>query len=171
VGRRRRAIAVAIDAATLLVAAVIISTVAVGWLLARTDLGLLEVRDSDARLGAALVLAVPPAWLAWLLPGVLRGATPGQRRAGLEVEGSVVRRVNRLAFHPLALPLWVWLALTALAFGTPRLGVAVAFVAALVLAMAFGSFVLWVISPTSRALHDRLARTRLVPAVRPESHS
>jgi uncharacterized RDD family membrane protein YckC len=167
--RRQRGLAVAIDAATLLVALVITTTVAVGWLLARTETGRLEVRDADARLAAALVLAVPPTWLAWLVPGVARGATPGQRRAHLEVRGSLVARVNRLALHPLALLLWGWLALTAFAFGTPRLGVAVAFLAAFVLALGLGSFVLWMISPTSRALHDRLARTRLVRTAPPES--
>jgi uncharacterized RDD family membrane protein YckC len=59
--------------------------------------------------------------------------------------------------------------LTGLALGRPRFGVAVAFVAAFVLALGLGSFALWVISPTSRALHDRLARTRLVRAAPPES--
>jgi len=171
VSRGRRAVAVGIDAATLFLAVVISSSVALGWLLARTDAGRLEVRDADARFAAALVLAAPPGWLGWILPGAVRGATPGQRRAELEVRGSLVARVNRLAFHPLALPLWGWLSLTFIALGTPRLAVAVAFVAAFVFALALGSLILWVISPTSRALHDRLARTRLVRAAPPpKSH-
>ena len=160
--RRRRSFAVAFDAATLLLAVVIAGTAAGGWLLARTDTGRLEVRDADARFAAALVLAVPPGWLAWFLPGIARGATPGQRRAHLEVRGSIVARLNRVALHPLALPVWGWLALTLVAFGTPRLGVAVAFVAAFVVTLGVASCLLWVISPSSRALHDRLARTRLV---------
>ena len=161
--------AVAIDVATLLVAVLIPLAFATGWLLARTEAGRLEVRDADARLAAALVLAGPPAWLGWLLPGIGGGATAGQRRAQLYVRGSLVARVNRLALHPLTLPLWSWLALTLIASGTPRLGFAALLVGGFVLALALGSSVLWLISPSSRALHDRLARTHLVRTTRPES--
>ena len=167
--RRRRASAVARDAATLLLPLVIAMALATVWLLARTEAGLLAVRDVDARRAAALVLAVPPAWLAWLLPGVARGATVGQRHADLQVRGNWLARVNRLAFHPLALPLWGWLALVLAAANLPRLAVAVALVAAFTLALALGSTVLWAASPASRALHDRVGRTRLVHAARTES--
>jgi hypothetical protein len=140
--------------------------VAAGWLLARTDAGRLEVRDADARFAASLLMAVPPAWLAWLAPGLARGATSGQRRAGLGVRGTLIARINRFALHPLALPLWIWVALVVFALGSPKFGVAVAFVAALVLLLAVASLVMWAASPGWRALHDRIGRTRLVSVAR-----
>jgi hypothetical protein len=164
VSRRRRAAAACFDAATLLVALCVAGVAATGWLLARTEAGRLDVREADARIAAALVLATPPAWLAWFAPAAVRGVTPGQRRAALEVDGTGLARALRLALHPLALPLWGWLALALLAAGLPLVSIVPALAAAFVLLLGAGSAVLWAASPGSRALHDRLARTRLVPA-------
>ena len=168
ISRRRRLAAAAIDAtgALLTVAAGIV--VAAGWLLLRSDLGGTDVGDGDAVAAASLVGATLPAWAAWLSLRVRRdGSTPGQRRAGLLVaRGAAMTpwlRQLRLAIHPLALPLWGWLALTALLSGLPWLwlpplvaGVAVA-LAGLV------SFALLLARPDLRAVHDLIARTELAP--------
>ncbi|MSP23056.1 MAG: hypothetical protein EXR66_08670 [Dehalococcoidia bacterium] len=171
IARRLRAAAVARDAAPLLVGLAIAVTVTTSWLLVRTEAGLLRVQDADARRAAAIVLAVPPAWAAWLAPGVAHGATSGQRRAGLQVQGGPLARLARTAIHPLSLPLWGWLALLAAASGLPWPAILFGFMATFTGLLAFGSTALWVALPTSRALHDRVARTRLTLATGEERRS
>ena len=144
-----------------------------GLLLLRTDLGRTDVGDGDAVAAVSLVTAAAPAWAAWMAARVRRdGVTPGQRRAGLRVSrrggerpAGAWRRQLRLAVHPLALPLWGWLTLTALLSGVPRLWLPPAFIATAVAFAGLLSFVLLLAEPQRRALHDRIARTRL--ALRP----
>ena len=170
VSRRRRLRAAAIDAATVLPPFVGAAIVTTGWLLLRTDLGRTDVGEGDAVAAVSLVAAAAPAWSLWLAARVRRdGATAGQRLAGLRVSrradggpNGAWRRQLRLAVHPLALPLWGWLTLTALLSGVPRLWLPPAFIAAAVAFAGLLSFVLLLAEPQRRALHDRVARTQLV---------
>jgi hypothetical protein len=71
----------------------------------------------------------------------------------------------RLATHPLALPLWGWLTLTALHSGLPWLWLPSAAVVIAVALAGLLSFALLLARPELSAIHDLIARTRLV--VRP----
>ncbi|MDP6605311.1 MAG: hypothetical protein QF664_03485, partial [Dehalococcoidia bacterium] len=115
------------------------------------------------------VAAAIPAWTAWLAARLWRdAATPAQRRQGLVLvtAGALPgetrrRRVARLAIHPLSLPGWLWLTLTAALGGVPWLWIMPALAATAVALAALGSLALLVARPQRRAVHDLLARTRL----------
>lgn len=163
--RRRRLAAVAFDLAPLVAALALALVVALAWLLWRTHAGRDDVRERDGLVAASMLAAVPPAWVAWLAPGILEGATPGQRRAGLAVEArSTAARLIRAAAHPLAVVPWAWLTVAMLALDLRPAAVAFGVDAALVTLGGLASIVLWGARPGARALHDRLAGTRLVLA-------
>lgn len=167
IARRSRLLAFALDAAGLLLAFGVALVLAMAWLLLRTGAGRFDAGDGDSVVAASMLGAAPAAWVAWLASSVQAAArTPGQRRAGLAVErldgAPATAPYVRLALHPLALPAWLWLALVALVGGLPWLPGAALVVAALLAAAGVGSFVLLLVRPTAPALHDHLARTRLV---------
>jgi hypothetical protein len=165
-GRRVRLAAAAIDAAVLLVLLTGTLIVALAYLLARTAWGRFDVGLGDALVAASLLGAGVPAWAAWQLARLqLEGATLGQRRLGLAVEARAPwRRLARFAAHPLAVPVWGWLALTALIAGLPWLPLLPALAGGLVLLAGLVSLAMLAVDPDARGLHDRLAGTRLVRA-------
>ena len=83
------------------------TALALAWLLARTQAGRLDAASGDAIAAAAIVGAAVPAWAAWQAARLhALGATTGQARLGLAVEGAPMRRVARFLLHPASLPLW-----------------------------------------------------------------
>ncbi len=138
------------------------------WLFVRSSGGAVDIAPGDARVGAAIALATPPAWFAWFASGVLSGRTWGQARTGVFVAGSGPQRALRVAAHPLAGAVWAWLVLVLLAAGQ--------ILAALVTLIVLGAVILgaavslggWVFRPAAPAVHDRIARTRVLPV---EAHS
>ncbi|RLT44006.1 MAG: hypothetical protein DWI58_02105 [Chloroflexi bacterium] len=143
--------------------------IALAWLLARTSAGSESARSVDTAIALAIVGAVPPVWLARLALGLTsRSATSGQQALGLRVQTMREPRryaaLVRLAMHPFGAVGWGWLA--------GVLALAHLYAAALVLAglaIAIGvagvvSFVLVLVTPSARALHDRVAGTALVNA-------
>ena len=168
-GRGERLAAAGLDAgggATLLVVLTGTLIVALAYLLARTSWGRLDVGVGDAFVATAIVGASVPAWTVWQLVGVhFRGATFGQRRLGLAVEGRARwRRLLRFAGHPVALPAWSWLALTALLAELPWLPLVPALAIVFVVIAGLVSFVTLLVRPQALPQHDHLAGTRLVRA-------
>jgi hypothetical protein len=166
IGRRRRLAAATIDAAGALAAIAVGAAVATAWLMLRTGFGRADVDGGDAIAAVSFVGATIPAWAAWLALRVRRdGCTPGQRRARMFVEplpGAMSwRRQLRLAAHPLTLPVWGWLTLTALLSGVPWLWLPVAAGGMVVALAGVLSFALLLVRPELNAMHDLLARTRL----------
>lgn len=144
--------------------------VSLAYLLVRTSWGAYDATDFDSALAAALLLAVPLTWAAWLLMSVAEhGATPGQRLAGLVVarreDGWRGARMQRVALHPMSLPFWLWAAAMLLLLGVPLAPWAVLLWSALVAIGGLASMVLLAIRPGTPAVHDWVARTRVV--VRP----
>lgn len=139
------------------------ATVAVLVFLIQSGGGERDLTSSAATTGWAIALAAVPAWLGLLGQGyAAHDGTPGQHRAGLAVEGTPLRRLVRLALHPVGMLGWGWLALvSALAALT---GLALLFASAAVIValggLASGAIVL--ARPGSLPLHDRIAGTRLV---------
>ena len=108
-------LALLIDWMALLLMIVVAGLLALGWLLLRTQAGRYDAPAGDALVAAALIGATAPAWTAWQAGRMyLRGATFGQARLGLAVEGGPRRRVARLLLHPVSAPLWAWLTATVL---------------------------------------------------------
>ena len=165
-GRGARLAAVGLDAGTLLVVLTGTLIVALAYLLAQTSWGRFDVGVGDAFVATAIVGSSAPAWTAWQLAELyLRGATLGQRRLGLAVEGAAPwRPLARFAVHPLALPAWGWLALTALLAELPWLPLLPALATALVALAGLVSLATLLVRPAAPPLHDRAARTRLVRA-------
>jgi len=169
-GRRRRCAAVLIDLASATLAVAAAALIATLWLLVRTAWGRDDPASGDALIATALVLAATPGWGAWQYTRVRRGeGTAGQALLGLTVrvrpDGTRARHAGasvRLAAHPLAITLWLWLAALAVMF--ERIPLALLWVgAAGVWALAgIASTVVVMRDPSARALHDRLAGTSLV---------
>jgi hypothetical protein len=161
-GRRSRAVAVAFDVAIGVGALIVGQVLAVSWLFFRTGWGRDDVASGDATIAFGLAAAAVPAWLVLLVYDLVTvGATPGQRRAGLVVEGSSMARVGRLAAHPLGLAWWAWLASMLVLAEIPwvsLLPLTALFVCAL---GGVASFVLAILRPDLPAVHDFLAHTRL----------
>jgi len=173
VTRRARLGAAALDALAVLPPLVIAGIAAVAWLLARTAWGRDDPTSVDASIALSLVAAAPGAWLARLGHAlVVSGATPGQRARGLRVERTRAvaptatdgARVLRLALHPFGAVGWALVAGTLYLAAAPEAAVAVAGIAALVLAGGAVSLAIVLVAPDARALHDRLAGTRVVRA-------
>jgi hypothetical protein len=163
VARWLRVRALVDDLAVLVAAEMLVAAVATIWLVARTDLGRLDIGDGDAAMALALLGGVVPAWLAWLALAAIDGATPGHRRAGLAIEAGRPRdRLLRLALDPRGLVGWVWL-VALLWLGEAVLVRWLALLAlAVVLGMTLTSLVLWLLRPENPPPYDRVARTRLV---------
>jgi len=158
------------DVGGLVFGALISFVVGVTYLLMRTTWGTYDAGDFDSALATALVLAVPPTQAGWLLLSVAeRGATPGQRRAGLAIarrEGEWrAARIVRMALHPLSLPAWLWLAAMLFLLAVPVLPWLVVLWSGLLAIGVLSSIVIFAIRPAAPAVHDLLARTRVV--VRP----
>ena len=138
------------------------------YLLVRTNWGSTDASDFDSAIAAALLLAVPPTWAGWLLLSVKEHrATPGQRRAGLVVarreDGWRGGRLLRTALHPLSLPFWLWsLAMLRPLLAVPVLPWPVLLWSALVVIGGLVSVVLLALRPRTPAIHDWVARTRVV---------
>lgn len=166
INRRRRLLAAGLDAAGVFAATAVALVIATIWLLSRSGLGRDDAGDGDAVLALSLVAAVVPAWTVYLGAGLwLDGRTPGQRRLGVTVgprEAAQWRRALRLALHPLSLPAWGWLALTAALSGLPWLWLPVAAAAAAIALAGAVSFVLLAVRPSLPSVHDRLTRTMLL---------
>lgn len=167
IGRRRRLTAAAIDATGALAAVAAGLVLAAAGLLLRTDLGRSDAGSGDAIAAVSIVGATLPAWAAWLALKVGRdGCTPGQRRTRLLVAPGAARtpwRLQlRLAAHPLALPVWGWFTLTALLSGLPWLWLPSAAVGMAVALAGMASLALLLARPELSAIHDLIARTRLL---------
>ena len=119
-GRLVRFSAVVVDFVTLLLPFLAGLAVAFAWLLVRSSAGRYDAETGDTLIAASLVGATIPAWTAWQGTRLYRlGATFGQARFGLAVDGAPWRRTLRLLAHPLSMPLWTWLVLTLLIAGAP----------------------------------------------------
>ena len=165
--RGARARAALSDLGVLLGGGVAAFLVAVVYLLVRTSWGATDASDFDSALAAALLLAVPLTWAAWLLMSVAEHrATPGQRRAGLVVarreDDWRSARLLRMALHPMSLPFWLWVAAMLLLLGVPLAPWAVLLWSALVVIGGLASLVLLAIRPGTPGVHDWAARTRVV---------
>ncbi len=119
-------------------------------------------RGVTALVFAVAAAGVPAATGGMAFDLATSGATAGQRRAGIHLEGSRARRLAWFALSPVALPAWAWLAaLAALATAsTPALLLAAATLIVAVAAAASGVLVLLGGTP----IHERLTGTRLVRA-------
>lgn len=105
------------DLGTLLLALAVTGTVAVVWMLARTEWGRVDLRTGDAVIAVALALGVGPAWTAWQwlrlwdedgTAGHARmRVAPLDRTARAQSSGRA-RRALWLALHPVSLPFWAW---------------------------------------------------------------
>ncbi len=158
------------DLGVLLGGALVAVLASLAYLLVHTSWGATDVTDFDSALAAALLLAVPPTWAAWLLMSVVEHrVTPGQRRAGLAVarDADAWRgaRARRMALHPISLPFWLWVVAALLLLGVPMVPWAVLLWSALVGIGGLASLVLLAVRPGTPAVHDWVARTRVV--VRP----
>lgn len=163
VSRRARVRAVAFD--LLLCAGIQSALVALAFLLfiVQTGGGADDLGTTTATVGWALALAAVPAWLGLLgHSSTLLDGTPGQRSAGLGVEGAPTRRVARLAVHPLNALGWWWLALVAALAMIPGLPLLLTAAGFLALGGGVVSAVILLLDPSALPLHDRLAGTRLV---------
>jgi hypothetical protein len=165
--RAARAAALSFDLAVLLTAEGTALAAAVVYLLLRTSWGAVDAGAGDTAIAASLLLAVPPAWTAWLLAGVIaEGATPGQQRRGIAIArrtGSWRHaRLLRSALHPSSVPAWVMLGALLWLAGLAPLGWLLLGWAALLLGAAVVSVVILAVAPQRRALHDAVARTRPV---------
>ena len=159
-GRVARLLAVLIDWTALLLMLVAALVVALAWLLLGTQAGRYDVADNDALAAAALVGATVPAWAAWPATRLyLRGATTGQARRGLAIEGAPWRRVVRMLAHPVSAPLWGWLMVTALIAKAPFYALLVPIG---IVALAFIVMGLSFLVPSFREAFDGVTRTRLV---------
>lgn len=168
-GRLVRLFAVVIDAVTLLFLLLAGAVVAFLWLLIRSSAGRYDAETGDTLIAASLIGAIVPAWTAWQGARLYHlGATFGQSRLRLAVEGAPRRRAARLLLHPLSLLLWGWLVLTLLLAGAPALWVlaAAAIAAAAYTGGWLGSLLVTATQAREqrrwRLPHDWLAKTRLV---------
>ena len=157
----------ALDLGVLLLAVGAAAVVAFAWLLVRSSWGRYDVEVGDAYVATAIVGAAVPAWAAWQAVRFARqGATFGQVRMGLVTEGvRGPRRFARLLAHPVSLPVWGWLWATLLLLGVPWLPTLALLGLALVGGMAVVTAGTMIARPRWRALHDRLAGTRVVRAL------
>lgn len=159
--RARLLAALAIDLATLVAALCASALVAIAWLLARTGAGRLDPEERDAVVAFALWAAAAPAWTAWQWRMLhAHGSTFGARRTGAgavpRLEGR--RRLVWLLLHPVTVPAWGWLTLTAAIPGPLALVAVPLTVTACVLVLAVVSCVLVLVTPGGAPLHARIAR-------------
>ncbi|MSQ29983.1 MAG: hypothetical protein EXR68_05810 [Dehalococcoidia bacterium] len=159
--RPRLLVALAVDVGTLVAALCASGLVATVWLLVRTGAGRLDPSEGDAVIALALWAAVAPAWTAWQWRALrAHGASVGVRRAGaagaLRLQGR--RRLVWLLVHPVAVPAWAWLTLTAGIPGALALAIGPLVVTAGVLSLALASCALALVRPGAVPLHTRLAR-------------
>ncbi len=168
-GRLVRLAAVTLDALTLLLLLLAGAAVAFLWLLLRSSAGRYDAGTGDTLIATALIGAIVPGWTAWQAVRLQRlGATFGQARLGLAVEGAPWRRVARLLLHPLSLPLWSWVLLTLLLAGAPAVWLLLTIANAAAVSTLFwiGALLVSVGRGSEwrhgRLPHDWLARTRLV---------
>lgn len=158
-GRFAATLAVLIDWMALLLMVVVALIVASAWLLLRTQAGRYDVPEFDSLAAVAFVTAAVPAWAAWQAYRLYAdGATTGQALRGLRVEGAPGRRAARLLLHPVALPLWVWIAATGVLSGSRRIAVVVLGVTAIMMLLT------GVTRAFRRPLYDLVTGTRLVRA-------
>lgn len=164
-----RLLAVVIDAASLLLLLLGGAAVAFVWLLIRSSAGRYDAGTGDTLIAATLIGAIAPAWTAWQATRLYRlGATFGQARLGLIVQGARWRRTLRLLLHPISLLLWGWVLITLLLAGAPFIWLLVAIVNAVVVIIVLwvGALLVSVARGSEwrhgRLPHDWLARTRLV---------
>lgn len=170
VSRGARLGAAALDAFALLPLLLAAGAAAVVWLLLRTAWGRDDPSSLDASVALSLVASAPGAWLARLGYGLVAAdGTPGHRARGIRVH--VMRgartgrgaRAVRLALHPFAAAGWGLLALTVYLAALPaEAAIAIGAVAVFVLLGGLVSLAIVVAAPDARALHDRVAGTRLV---------
>ncbi len=168
-GRVRIVAAAAVDAALLVALHAGAAVLATAWLLVRSESGRLDVGATDAAVAVSVIAAAAPAWVAWTLLATRRRLpTPGQGLARIRPvpAGGAPRGALyvRAAAAPLSLPGWLWAAATPLVAGLPPWLALPPLVGATgVAAAALGSLGLLLVRPRARLLHDRLARTSLVP--------
>jgi len=156
----------AIDAAIGLAILTLSVAVAAVWLFAVTGAGASEPGSLANSVAFAIVMMSIPAWLAYLVgascAGPEEGATRGQRRAGIAVEGARLNRAVRLAAHPLGSAGWLWAAGVASLATVPGLPLLLAAMSIIVLAAGLVSVVMLTVRPRTAALHDRVAGTTVV---------
>ena len=158
-GRFAATLAVLIDWTALLLMVAVALVVASAWLLLRTQAGRYDVPEFDSLAAVAFVTAAVPMWAAWQAHRLYSyGATTGQALRGLRVRGAPGRRAARLLLHPVALPLWVWIAATGVLSGSRRIAVIVLGVTAIMMLLT------GVTRAFRRPLYDMVTGTRLVRA-------
>lgn len=167
IARRRRVLATAIDAMTGLLFVISGIILAIAWMLFRTDLGLYDVGDTDALVGASLIASAVPAWFTWLSLRIQNvGSTPGQSWANLSVSTDKnslsLRRQFRLLCHPLAVPVWSWITGTTALTDLPWLWLLPATITIIVLVGFLTSLTILIVRPRMSSLHDLIAGTKLI---------
>jgi len=163
VPRAARARALAFDLALCAGGQLAAALAALAVFLLQTGGGERDLTSDAATAGWAVAMAGVPAWLGLLGHSCsLLGGTPGQRGAGVAVEGTPARRILRIALHPTGAVGWGWLAVVAGLATLP--GAAALFAAAALLGVlgALFSAGLLIRDPAALPLHDRIAGTRLV---------
>jgi hypothetical protein len=160
----RRIAATVDDLIRLAVLSLVTGLVAFAYLFWRTSWGALDGGAVDTAIAAALLLAPPAAWTAWVLAAALEGATPGQARRGLLVRREATARrgalLLRFALSPLAAPGWLWLGAVWYLLAVPVF--AALFALAAGVAALFGLVSLVLLAAGRRPLHDAIARTTVV---------
>lgn len=163
-GRRRLFAGFAFDLVTLVGAALTTGLVAIAWLLTRTEAGLVDPSDGDAVVAFAMWAAALPAWSAWQWRSLALHATSRGMQSVAPGAASQLfsgrRRVMWYLLHPVTVPAWIWLALTAAIPGPFQLAVLPAAIATLQTVMTVTSCIVVFIKPSRPPGHVRIARGR-----------
>ncbi len=162
--RRRLFAGFAFDLVTLVGALIASGLVAVVWLLTRTEAGLVDPGGDDAVIAFAMWAAAMPAWSAWQWRSLQLHATSRGMHSVAPGSASQLfagrRRVLWFMLHPVTVPAWIWLALTALIPGPFQLAVLPIAIATLQLVMTLTSCIVVFVTPSRPPGHVRVARGR-----------
>ena len=109
----RAAAAIALDWLTLAGAMAVGLACSAAVLLVITGWGQYDVGANAALVVSVALVSLIPAWAAWQMSRLhSSGATYGQRRLSLAVEGGPRRNALRFLMHPVSAPLWLWVGTT-----------------------------------------------------------
>lgn len=165
-GRRLRVLAALTIDTALAAGAVLVGVAgAAGWLLTRTEHGLLDVAPADGAAAMALAAAALPAWAAAQLRSLAQGhRTVGGALLHLPPETPPADGILRgcwLALHPAAGPLWLWAGAT-VGVLTPIVAMlALAVVGLLVLLLGAASLLAVLVRPGTELIHTQLLQSFL----------
>jgi hypothetical protein len=153
--RRRLLGGWAYDLATLLIALLASSLVALAWMLGRTAWGRIDLGAVDAIIALALGISAGPAWTVWHWSRLWEAGTSGE--SALSPSG----RGIWLASHPVSLPFWLWTTFICFATGVSVLAAAAVVLLTVTLVvggLAAVSLVILLVRPGAWPLHLWIAR-------------